>query len=143
MPRLSDGRYKVTKGRLAGRIYKSESNYRNALARDRGFRSRYEERSFWQRKKGSKKPDERSLAREERYKSLMELFIDFNGLPDKKQRARFNELYSKAKKKQFDNCPPAAGAKENEAPFAYLLDFIGARPLDQYGFWCIGDTPEA
>lgn len=116
--------YRVTRGPLKGRTYKSESTYRRAL--DKVY--------------------DRDIVREERYGELFQLFIlQKGGRYAKQHRKRFNELYRKSAAGGFDTCPPANDVEniERDAPYAALLDFIGTRPIDEFGWVCIGDTREA
>lgn len=114
--------HRIKRGALAGRYYKTERGYRAALKRVRDSGA--------------------DISREERYNQLLQLFILEKGARKAKQgKQRFNELYRKAKKSDWAACPPANGLTEEQAPYAYLLDFIGVRPLDEFGWRCIGDTP--
>jgi hypothetical protein len=110
--------YSPTRGPLKGRRYKSQATYRTAL--------------------------KRSITKEERYNQLLQEGILQKGSPNKKSLKRFEELYRKAKATGWDPCPPANDVKDAEksAPYAVLLDYIGVRPLDEFGWLCIGDTPE-
>jgi len=121
LPRYSP--HRITRGPLKGHYYKTERGYRAAL--DKFF--------------------DKDIQREQRYGELKQAFILQKGAGyARRNNKRFNDLYRKASKKHFDPCPPVYNGdtkNENQAPYAYLLDFIGVRPIDEFGWRCIGDSP--
>lgn len=116
--------HRIRSGPLKGRTYKSERGYRAAL--DRFL--------------------DRDIQTEERYNQLLQAFIEQKGARYAKRNIkRYRELYRKARNKDFDPCPPVYNGRtrtENETPYAHLLDFIGVRPIEEFGWRCIGDSPK-
>jgi len=135
--------YKVSRGPLAGRTYKTQANYRKGLERYKereqalAKAQRAAARARTARETRVKRIRPTGIETEEKYNQLLQAYILQKGAPSARGLARFKELYRKAKAQDWEPCINKGDA------YAVLLDYIGVRPLEEFRWTCIGDTPKA
>ena len=129
--------YTPRRGDYHGQNFRSEYDYRNRLARDRGYYSYWEQRKFHA---GKVHDVEVAFWNGERVQGTYNFYLQewlsrLDHRPRPWERAKFDTLYNAARKDGW--------SKDPTGPLALFLDFIGIRPLERYRGIQVGDTPKA
>jgi hypothetical protein len=129
--------YSPKRGDYHGQVFRSQYDYRNTVAKGRGFASYWEERKYHSGKVRFVGPNFWSGEQDEgAYNTYLKLWLDnLDHKPKPWERAGFDIRYNVAKKSGW--------SREPNGPLAIFLDYIGIRPLEKYRGIAPGDTPKA
>ncbi len=129
--------YTPKTGDYHGQTFGSEYQYRNRLAKDRGFPS------YWQQRKyhaGRIHSIEVGFWNAEKQEGTYNFYhktwlAGLDHRPRSWEAAKFDVFYNATKASDWNTAP--------NGELAIFLDYIGVRPLGKYRQWSVGDTPKA